>query len=308
MNKESIIRIGAQNSRLAQWQAELLKTQIEKLGLKAELIFIKSLEGIDQKAALSELSKSGAFTNALDKALSEKQIDLAIHSLKDYPTNTESNISICSFHNRANPYDVLVKNTIEKKVTEDVFVIGTGSIRRKAQWKYKYPSTVFKPLSGTVAARLEKLWDSEWDGIIMAYAGLERLSLISEECVTLNWMIPAPAQGTLGISYLNSSSFAKSLTEKLRNDEVEHCSRIERRFLNKLEGGCSAPIGAIAKITKNLVSFKACLHNLDGLEAVYIAKEVSSAVALEEVNRWVDEILKNGGDSIMSKIKKQNNQ
>ncbi|GLR19114.1 hydroxymethylbilane synthase [Portibacter lacus] len=300
-----LIKIGTRKSKLALWQANYLKGEIENLGLKAELVLIDSLGDIDKTSELGKLNQTGIFTKALDNALLDKEIHLAIHSLKDYPTVPPDGITITSTGQREDPRDVLVNNDVERDITASVFNIGTGSIRRKAQWKYKYKNTIFHNLRGNVPTRLEKLWDSDWDGIIMAHAGLNRLSMLNDQCTTLDWMIPAPSQGVLGISYRTDDPFIAKLTAQLQVEEVELCSQVERKFLNLLEGGCSAPIGALAKIKGDQIVFKGSLHDPNGYEAFFVEKTVDKGECLSQVSDWVNEILVAGGDKIMLKIKAQ---
>ncbi len=297
------IRIGTRKSKLALWQANHLLDRISNLGLRAELVLIDSLGDIDKTSHLGSMNQTGIFTKSLDLALTNSEVDLAIHSLKDYPTVPPAGISITSTGVRENPKDVLVSNVIEKSISDSTFKIGTGSIRRKAQWLYKYPNTHFVGLRGNVPTRLEKLWDSDWDGIIMAYAGMARLQMLSEHCTPLDWMIPAPAQGILGISYRSDDAFIRKMSRQLLDEDTELCARVERKFLNLLEGGCSAPIGALAKLTDESMRFKACLHDPDGTRAHFIDQEIPKDQALASVEKWTQEILKAGGNKIMDKIK-----
>lgn len=297
------IKIGTRKSKLALWQANQLHSRIGDLGLESELILIDSRGDIDKTSHLGSFNETGIFTKALDQALLSEEIDLAIHSLKDYPTTPLEGLSICSTGKRENPKDVLVNNVIEKDINASRFAIGTGSIRRKAQWKFKYPNSDFKNLRGNVPTRLEKLWDSDWDGIIMAYAGMKRLNLIDENCTVLDWMIPAPAQGVMGISYRTNDQFSFKLVQQLADEEVELCSAVERKFLNLLEGGCSAPIGALAEIKDGQLVFKGSLHDPSGFVAHFVEKTALPSESLDLVKDWVQEILDEGGDKIMYKIK-----
>ncbi|WP_235296639.1 hydroxymethylbilane synthase [Portibacter marinus] len=299
------IRIGTRKSKLALWQANHLLKRIQDLGLKAELVLIDSLGDIDKKSKLESLNQTGIFTKALDRALIDNKIDLAIHSLKDYPTLPLEGIKVISTGRRENPKDVLVNNVIEKSISASTFKIGTGSVRRKAQWLFKYPNSEFVPLRGNVPTRLEKLWDSDWDGIIMAYAGMSRLNLINGQCTELDWMIPAPSQGILGISYRSDDAFIDKMGHQLVDPDTQLCAEIERKFLNLLEGGCSAPIGALAKVRSDQIIFKGCLHDPNGKAAFYVNESVDKNSALEYVSDWVQNILDEGGDKIMYKIKHQ---
>lgn len=303
MQSSPVLRIGTRKSKLALWQAEYLQNLLKSESIRSDLVLIDSEGDLDKMSALDNFSTTGVFTKSLDNALLEGRIDLAIHSMKDYPTVTHEKIKILTIGKRENPSDVLVKNKIIHHVNEAQFKIGTGSIRRKAQWKYKYPNTTFENLRGNVPTRMNKLAESNWDGIIMAYAGLERLGLINEQCLELSWMIPAPAQGVLGVTFLKKEKSIENILQKLSYPDVELCATIERLFLNKLEGGCSAPIGAHARIFKDKLIFKASLHDPEGKSAIVINKESTSANAIHEVEHWVDEVLKNGGLEIMNKIK-----
>ena len=299
------IRIGTRKSKLALWQANLLKDKIEEIGLFAELVLIDSVGDLDKTSKLDQFSQTGIFTKSLDTALLRGEIDMAIHSLKDYPTVPIQGIKISTFDERENPFDVLVKNQIVKDINESKFKIATGSLRRKAQWKHKFSNTQFHSLRGNVPTRIEKMYDSDWDGIIMAYAGLQRLGRLDENCVTLDWMVPAPAQGVLGITCLEHNKFAEKLILQLQVPEVELCAQIERKFLNKLEGGCSAPIGALAKIEGQVIHFKGSLHSINGVQGLYVDKKVNKDEALGEIDKWVKEILNSGGERIMNNLKKK---
>ncbi len=301
----NFIRIGTRKSKLALWQANYLRGKLSEIGINSELIEIDSFGDIDQETKLQNFSQIGVFTKTLDQKVLDGEIDLAIHSLKDYPTLPPVGIEIVSIGKRENPSDVLMKNNINRNINSSNFIIGTGSIRRKAQWKYKYPSSTFENLRGNVPTRIEKLYQSNWDGIIMAYSGLSRLNLINENCLELNWMIPSPCQGILGASYLRSNQTLNSILIQLQDNDVELCAKTERLFLNKLEGGCSAPIGALARISANVLYFKACIHDPEGIEAFYISETVEKSQALNYIPKWVEEILEKGGKRIMDKIKFQ---
>ncbi len=303
MQKHDVVRIGTRKSKLALWQANLIKNKIEDLGLEAELVLINSIGDTDKTTDLHQFSQTGIFTKSLDLALLKEEIHMAVHSLKDYPTVPHEKIAIHSIGKREDPRDVLVKNTIEYSVADDTFIIGTGSIRRRAQWKFKYPNTTFSSLRGNVPTRLEKLYDSEWDGIIMALAGMERLDLVNENCVPLDWMLPAPAQGTLGVTYLKNDEFTQKISEQLKDEATDLCAEVERKFLNLLEGGCSAPIGALAVIKGDTLYFKGSLHAPDGSEGYLLKWDCRKEEALDKVKDWVEEILEQGGYSIMQQIK-----
>ena len=298
-----MIRIGTRNSALALWQAQQVKNQLHALGVSAELIPVESEGDQNLRDPLYKMGIQGIFTKTLDAALLDQRIDIAVHSLKDVPTVLAEGIEIKAVLARGACADVLVyppeHNTPPKKI------IGTGSLRRKAQWLRKYPDYTVENLRGNVQKRLEKLAQSEWTGAIFAQAGIERLELSDLHYNKLDWMIPAPAQGAIGIASLSSNSAVLPFLDRLNSSETALCTEIERSFLNTLEGGCTAPIGAIAKIKESKLFFQGGLFSLDGSQA----KQIEEVVSLQDAKglgiQSAKKILDQGGASLMDEIKSQ---
>ena len=298
-----MIRIGTRNSALALWQAQQVKNQLQALGVSAELIPVESEGDQNLRDPLYKMGIQGIFTKTLDAALLDQRIDIAVHSLKDVPTVLAEGIEIKAVLARGACADVLVyppeHNTPPKKI------IGTGSLRRKAQWLRKYPDYTVENLRGNVQKRLEKLAQSEWTGAIFAQAGIERLELSDLHYNKLDWMIPAPAQGAIGIASLSSNSAVLPFLDRLNSSETALCTELERSFLNTLEGGCTAPIGAIAKIKESKLFFQGGLFSLDGSQA----KQIEEVVSLQDAKglgiQSAKKILDQGGASLMDEIKSQ---
>src|SRR5690606_24963562 len=185
--------------------------------------------------------------------------DIAVHSLKDVPTVLPKGIVQAAVLKRGNVHDTLIFKDNEEFLSSKKAVIATGSLRRRAQWLNRFPTHTVVDLRGNVNSRLQKLEDNDWNGAIFAAAGIGRIGLRPEEAINLEWMIPAPAQGAIMITALQEDEEILDICKQLNHEETEICTTIERTFLNKLEGGCSAPIGALAFIKNDEIHFKGVL-------------------------------------------------
>lgn len=258
----SHIRIGTRSSALALWQARWVQTMLTSIGLKSELIPIQSSGDQQQQQPLYELGVQGIFTKELDTALLDNTVDIAVHSMKDVPTQLPKEIVAAFVPKRGAWQDVFIPNTTDW--TSENSVVATSSLRRAAQWRYKYPSHSIVDIRGNVPTRLKKLSESNYDGTIMAMAGLSRLEMLPQNSVVLDWMVPAPAQGAILVTGLAENQKLLSTLKKLNHEETARCVEEERLFLRILEGGCTAPIGAHAQIVENNMHFKGCITQKDG--------------------------------------------
>ncbi len=300
-----VIRIGTRDSELALWQAHTVEKKLNDLGYKTEIVAVKSTGDIILDKPLYELGITGIFTKTLDVAMISGQIDIAVHSMKDVPTALPQGIVQAAVLERANVLDILVhKGALDFLNNEGT--IATGSLRRQAQWLNKYPNHKVVDLRGNVNTRMQKLKDNDWSGAVFAAAGLERINLKPSTFIDLDWMIPAPAQGAMMVVAMENDTFTQEALYHLNDIETEVCTHIERQFLRTLEGGCTAPIGAIAKHNEHddTISFKGVLLSIDGKEKIEIERSVP-------LNEWkklgyhlAQEILTNGGSELMAAIKK----
>ena len=297
------IRIGTRDSELALWQANTVKSKLENLGYTAQLIPVKSEGDLVLDKPLYEMGITGIFTKTLDVAMITGKVDIAVHSMKDVPTQLPNGIVQTAVLERASAEDILVANTDVN--FEEPCTIATGSLRRKAQWLHRYPNHTVVDLRGNVNTRLQKLTDNNWDGAIFAKAGLERINLLPENYIDLNWMLPAPAQGAMVVVALENDSFSIEATSKLNHMNSEICTHIEREFLRTLEGGCTAPIGAFAEIIGEEIVFRGCLFSLDGKEKLELEKNISKTDYLNFGRECALQILKSGGNELMVQIKRQ---
>ncbi len=299
------IRIGTRDSQLALWQANTVKSMLERQGLSAELVHIKSEGDLRTDKPLYQLGITGVFTRALDLALLEDRIDVAVHSMKDVPTILPEGIVVGAVLERADPHDVLVHKGLDFLNTDGC--IATGSLRRRAQWLHRYPLHEVVNLRGNVPGRLQKLRDNNWNGAIFAAAGLNRLQLAPENLVTLKWMLPAPAQGAVMVVTKRQDEFCQQALKEINHTATEVCTMAERDFLRELEGGCSAPIGALAEISGKHLRFRGEVLSVDGQQRVAIDREFPLETRDACGKEAALQVLKDGGRSIMEEIKSQLN-
>lgn len=272
-----VIKIGTRESELAVWQAKLVQNRLKEIGVSSELIYIKSEGDVDTVTPLYELGVQGIFTKTLDAALLNKNIDIAVHSMKDVPTQLAAGIKQAAVLKRASYKDILVykgdKDFLLKM--DSTARIATSSIRRIAQWLNRYPNHSIENLRGNVNTRLKKVYENDWHGAIFAAAGLERINLRPENSIDLDWMLPAPAQGAIMVVCREDDSFSFKACETFNDTDSALCTKLERDFLRTLLGGCSTPISALAQVKNDKVIFKGNVCSPDGKEKIEIENESS---------------------------------
>lgn len=299
---DKTIRIGTRDSELALWQAHTVEKKLNDLGYKTEIIAVKAQGDIILDIPLYELGITGIFTKTLDIAMINGQVDIAVHSMKDVPTALPKGIVQAAVLERATTLDILVhKGNLDFLEVEGV--IATGSLRRQAQWLNKYPTHKAVDLRGNVNTRMQKLQNSDWNGAIFAAAGLERINLKPSNYIDLDWMIPAPAQGAMVVVAMVADEFSRQALSNLNDIDTEVCTHIERQFLKTLEGGCTAPIGALAVFIEDDIFFKGVLFSIDGKQKI----EIERTVPMQEWKKLgfycAKEILDTGGAELMTEIK-----
>ena len=299
---QKVIRSGTRDSELALWQARTGEKKLNDLGYKTEIVAVKSTGDIILNKPLYELGITGIFTKTLDIAMINGQVDIAVHSMKDVPTALPEGIVQAAVLERANEKDLLLYKTNLDFLSQEA-KIASGSLRRQAQWLHKYPNHKVVDLRGNVNLRMQKLNDNDWNGAIFAAAGLERIGVKPEKYEVLDWMIPAPAQGAMVVLAMANDEFCWQAVSELNDLETDICTYIERQFLRTLEGGCTAPIGAIAKFTEDTIEFKGALFSINGTQKI----EVEKVVPIEQWKKigfeLAKEILSNGGEELMTNIK-----
>lgn len=311
------IRIGTRESQLAVWQATLVKNLLASNGYNAQLVYIKSDGDIDLKTPLYEMGVQGIFTRSLDVALLNETIDIAVHSMKDVPTQLPKGIIESAILQRASYKDILVfKNpeivdswqlavdgsNYQPSTINHQLTIATSSIRRKAQWLHRYPNHTIENLRGNVNTRLKKVSESNWHGAIFAAAGLERINLRPENSIDLDWMLPAPAQGAIMVVSRENDAFCFEACHQFHHINTAICTHIERDFLRALLGGCSTPISALAQIQDNIINFKGNIVAVNGTAKVAIEKSIPISDANGLGYLAAKEILEQGGKAIVDTI------
>lgn len=298
------IRIGTRESQLAVWQAMQVKNLLFLHGFSAELVYIKSEGDIDLKTPLYEMGVQGIFTRSLDAALLTNKIDIAVHSMKDVPTQLPQGIIQSAVLPRGPVNDLLVFKNGKDFLNDEFYAanIATSSLRRKAQWLNKHPTHHIHNLRGNVNTRLRKLTEENWDAAIFAQAGLERIDLRPENSQVIDWMLPAPAQGAIMVVCRKEDSYTLEACSNFNDEPTALCTKIERDFLRTLLGGCSTPISALAIMSDSNIHFKGNILSLDGSKKTAIEKIMAVPVAADLGKTAAEELLTNGGKEIAEEI------
>jgi len=297
------LRIGSRGSQLALWQAEHISALLRERGHQVELEIIKTTGDKILDVALAKVGTKGMFTKEIEEALAEGRVDLAVHSLKDLPTELSSGFEIAAITKRENSSDVFcsVKYQSIDELPQRARV-GTSSLRRQAQLKALRPDLEIIPLRGNVDTRLRKLEAGEYDAIILAAAGLNRLgkTQLVKQVISAQIMCPAAGQGALGIEIRAGDSGIRAHLAFLDDAAARATTTCERALLNKLGGGCQVPIGASAEVRNGRIHLDAIVANPDGTVVLRESREGSDPVTLgEEVG---DTLLARGGDAILEEV------
>lgn len=246
------IIIGSRGSDLALWQANFVKSKLEELGCSVSVQIIKTQGDKIQHLSFDKLEGKGFFTKEIEEALLSKKIDLAVHSHKDLETTPPEGLKIACVSERAMPNDLLVirKNSVDdsqKWKLKNSAIVGTSSARRKSQMLLHRSDVQIKDLRGNVPTRIQKLRDGNYDAILLAKAGIDRLNIdLSEFQVVIldpSEFVPAPAQGVLGLQIRNEDEELNSILAKINAEQVAKRIHVERKILNLLDGGCQLPLG-----------------------------------------------------------------
>jgi hydroxymethylbilane synthase len=305
-----VIRIGTRESQLAVWQASKVQQLLLQNNFPSELVFIKSEGDIDLQTPLYEMGVQGIFTKSLDIALLNNKIDIAVHSMKDVPTQMAQGIVQAAVLERASYKDLLVYKGQWSMVSSEWTIAGknelniaTSSIRRKAQWLNKFPLHQIHNLRGNVNTRLRKLQEENWDAAIFAAAGLERINLRPQNSIELDWMLPAPAQGAIMVVCREADDYCLEACNYFNHADTAICTKIERDFLRQLLGGCSTPISALATVKDNELIFKGNILSVDGKEKVTVEKTVFINESNDLGKIAATWLLQNGGQKIAHGIR-----
>jgi hydroxymethylbilane synthase len=302
-----VLRIGTRDSQLAVWQATQVQSLLKEAGMPSELVYIKSEGDVDTVTPLYALGVQGVFTKTLDAALLAGRIDIAVHSMKDVPTQLAQGIRQAAVLKRASYKDIFVYKG-SAGFLEDLHskaTIATSSVRRIAQWLHRYPHHTIENLRGNVNTRLLKVQESNWNGAVFAAAGLERIHLRPEHSIDLDWMLPAPAQGAIMVVCRGEDDEACAACASFNDEATALCTKIERDFLKTLIGGCSTPISALAVVRDGRLTLKGNIVRPDGKEKVDVEMEAALQEGFHLGVQAAQEVLAKGGRAIVESIRKK---
>lgn len=295
--------IGSRGSQLALWQAHHISALLREHGHEVDLKIIKTTGDKITDVALAKVGTKGMFTKEIEEALADGSIDLAVHSLKDLPTEPSSGFEIAAITTRENPRDVFCSR--KYKNIDDLprgARVGTSSLRRQAQLKAVRSDLDIHPLRGNVDTRLRKLEAGEYDAIILAAAGLYRLGKteLVRQVISAETMCPAAGQGALGIEIRAGDTVTRQHLTFLDDAAARATTTCERALLNKLGGGCQVPIGAFAEVRNGRLHLEAIVADPDGSKVLRESRDGTDPVQLgESVGQT---LLERGGDAILEAV------
>lgn len=305
MNSMKSIRIGTRNSPLALWQANEAARKLKSLGVDCQIVPVLSSGDKNLSQPLYSMGITGVFTRDLDAALLNDEIDIAVHSLKDVPTILPENISLYAFLERDFPQDVLVRNSKSKTKPIENLKVATSSLRRRAFWLKEFPNTEFTDIRGNVQTRLQKIEDGLADATIFSLAGLKRLAL-NIDYELLSFMLNAASQGVVTIAGRTDNQWISSILNQINHEETALCVQAEREFLQTMEGGCTAPIGAFAEIENGKMRLVGRLCSIDGKDCIETDETTDIQYVAGFGSRLAQKVLENGGKEIMDALRKMN--
>jgi hydroxymethylbilane synthase len=299
----ALLRIGSRGSQLALWQAHHIKALLEGKGHTVELEIIKTTGDKILDVALAKVGTKGMFTKEIEEALEAGTVDLAVHSLKDLPTELAGPFEIAAITTRVDPRDAFLSVKYDSiQALPHGAKVGTSSLRRQAQLMQVRPDLDIHPLRGNVDTRVRKLEEGVYDAIILAAAGLTRLgkTQLVREIIPTDVMVSAAGQGALGIEIRKGDTRMREILAFLNDPDARAATVCERALLNKLGGGCQVPIGAYAEVKNGTVFLTAVCAHPDGSQ---LLKEKASGTDPVEIgNRVGDILLGRGADKILEEV------
>ena len=304
-----ILHIGTRRSSLAIWQAQYIQKLLKRHhpDQVTELVFFTTRGEQIVDKPLSEVGGKGLFTTELEEALRSEKIDLAVHSLKDLPTEMDDLFTIGAIPERASPFDALVSRG-KKNLSQlpPGAVIGTSSLRRSAQLKAFRTDFTIKAIRGNIDTRLQKILapSGEYDAAILAVAGLERLdkSAAISEILNPNVMLPAPGQGALAVQCRASDEGVLRLLAPLDHAETRACVTAERAFLRRLDAGCRLPVSAYATVNGQILSLTGRVSSLDGRQVITLQGESEITASASPGNQLAEQALTQGAAELLAAI------
>ena len=308
MSTAKVLRLGTRGSRLALWQAHHVTGLIRQMtgAPGVELIEITTTGDRIQDMPLSAVSGQAFFTKEIEQALLDDRIDLAVHSMKDLATLMPEGLVVAAVPERADAHDALLSaDGSDRDHLPEGAKVGTSSLRRRALLARRRPDLELAELRGNVPTRIDKLRAGQYDAIVLAAAGLRRLELDHHISALLpfEYFLPAVAQGALALQTRDNDDFARHWVGRLDHAPTHCAVTAERALLRRVEGGCQAPVGALATIDGEQIILRAVVASVDGCRSV--VGELSGPVekAAELGVELADQLLSDGGDKILAEIR-----
>ena len=300
-----ILRIGTRGSMLAKWQAEFVRKQLfAATGMEAEIVIIKTSGDKMQQASIAQIGGKGIFIKELEEALLEESIDLAVHSVKDVPTDIPSRLMFPAVCRRDDVRDCLVGSTLAN--LRYGARVGTSSLRRQAQLKHLRPDLDLRDLRGNVDTRLRKVESGEYEAVMVAKAGLDRLGLSQRisEVLSPEVCMPAVGQGAIAVECRLKDTQAADILSRLDDEETRNAIIAERALLKAVQGGCQVPLGAWARLERDQLVMEACVCSVDGTQCIRqrASGPPSEAAALGE--RMATLLFEAGAQAILQEVER----
>ncbi len=301
------LRLGTRGSPLARWQAEWVAGVMRRLGHAVDLVEIATRGDVEQWLAIEEIGTRGVFTKEIQRALLAGIVDVGVHSLKDLPTEPVAGLTLAAVPARESAADVLVTRMVSS--VHDLpqgARVGTGSLRRQAQLRHLRPDLRIDDVRGNVDTRLRKLRDGEFDALVLAEAGLQRLgrSYRATNVLPFDVMMPAVGQGALGIECRADDAVTRAVVASLEDAETRSAVTAERALLARLRGGCMAPVGAWGRIEGEHLHLAAVVLSVDGRERL-VANDSAAPGEAEALGRRVaTELIAQGADKLIAMARK----
>ena len=300
------LRIGTRGSLLAKWQAEYVRKQLfQATGVEAEIVIIRTAGDKMQQVPLTQIGGKGVFIKELEEALLDETIDLAVHSVKDVPTDTPSRLCFPAVCRRDDVRDCLVSaNGAALANLRQGARVGTSSLRRQAQLRHIRPDLDIRELRGNVDTRLRKVESGEYDAMLLAKAGLDRLGLSQRitEILSPDLCMPAVGQGAIAVETRLKDTEAADALAKLDDAETRTAIIAERALLGALHGGCQVPIGAWGRVERGELLLEACVCSVDGVQYVKQRATAPPEQAAQLGEHMARLLMEAGAQSILEEV------
>lgn len=307
------IRIGTRGSKLALWQAYHVQDKLKAAGFDTEIITIETKGDKILDVSIAKIGSKGVFTEEIEDQLATGKIDIAVHSAKDMQSTLPESFSLIAFMEREKANDVIISHKKDLSLDENPsFILGTSSTRRVATLKRFYPNIKTVAVRGNLQTRIRKMEEGACDALLLAYAGVHRMGyedMVSKE-LSFDEFIPAVGQGSVAIEVHENLEKEKSdaIRSILNHTKTENCLLAERAFLKKVDGGCSIPVFAMAKLQGTNLEIEGGIISLDGEERICHKVIGDSSEALDLGEKLAREVLSSGGERILRDIKNQINE